>query len=116
MSSVLGADYDVLEAFIVRRWTLKEVGETQGYKDRASASACGKGMIRSALRNLSRFFISLDRLEERGHRPQDVWPLLGTLNWPVKSTPGYYRPRDNMFTNKTAGPVRRYRDDVRIAA
>ena len=116
MSSVLGADYDVLEAFIVRRWTARQIGETQGYKDRASASACGKGMIRSALRNLSRFYLGLDRLEERGQRPQDVWPLLGTLNWPVKRTPGYYRPRDNMFTNKTAGPVRQYRDAARIAA
>jgi len=116
MSSVLGADYDALEAFIVRRWTAKQVGETQGYKDRASASACGKGMIRSALRNLSRFLVSLDRLEERGQRPQEVWPLIGTLNWPVKRTPGYYRPRDNMFTNKTAGPVRKYRDVARIAA
>src|SRR6266436_2717479 len=55
-------------------------------------------------------------IEERGQRPQDVWPLIGTLNWPVKRTPGYYRPRDNMFTNKTAGPVRKFRDDVRIAA
>ena len=40
MSEVLGADYDVLEAFIVRRWTAKEIGETQGYKNRATASAC----------------------------------------------------------------------------
>jgi hypothetical protein len=116
MSEVLGADYDVLEAFIVRRWTAKEIGETQGYKNRATASACGKGMIRSALRNLSRFVASLDRLEARGQRPQDVWPLVGTLNWPIIYTPGYYRPRDNMFTNKTPGPVRRYRGDVRMAA
>jgi hypothetical protein len=72
MADVLGSDYKVLCAGIERGWTGREIGETEGFKDRASASACGKGMLRSALRNLSRFYVCLDRLEERGERPQDA--------------------------------------------
>jgi hypothetical protein len=117
MTEVLGGDYEVLFAAIERRWTNRSLGEREGFTDRASASACGKGMLRGALRNLSRFYVGLDRLEGRGDRPQDVWPLVGTLNWPpVKYTPGHYRQRDAHFLNRTAGPVRKWRDDVIIAA
>ena len=66
LKDVLGSDYQILCAVIDWGWTAREVGETEGFKDRASASACGKGMIRCALRNLSRFCTSLGRLEERG--------------------------------------------------
>jgi hypothetical protein len=117
MTDVLGQDYEVLLAAVERRWTNQKLGETEGYTDRASASACGKGMLRSALRNLSRFYAGLDRLEMRGDRPRDVWPLVGTLNWPpVKYAPGYYREREAHFMNRTSGPVRKWRDDLIIAA
>jgi hypothetical protein len=117
MTDVLGNDYEVLCAAIERGWTNQKIGETEGYTDRASASACGKGMLRSALRNLSRFYVSLDRLEERGERPPDVWPLVGAYTWPpVEYTPGHHRPHDLAgFMNRVAGPVRK-RDSVKIAA
>jgi hypothetical protein len=108
MNDVLGADYEVLCKAIESSWTRQQIGETQGYRDRASASACGKGMLCSALRSLSRFYVGLDKLEERGERPQDVWPLVGTLNWPpVKYTPGHYRHRDTSFMNQAPGPIRK---------
>jgi len=117
MTDVLGSDYAVLCAAIERGWTRQQIGETQGYRDRASASACGKGMLCSALRNLSRFYRCLDRIEERGDRPQDVWPLVGTLNWlPVKHGPERYRTRDLAFMNQAPGPIRKWRDDVKKAA
>jgi hypothetical protein len=95
MADVLGNDYEVLCAAIERGWTSQQIGETEGYKDRASASACGKGMQRAALRNLSRFYVCLDRLEDRGERPPDVWPLVGAYTWPSVK-----------FTNQAAVPVR----------
>jgi hypothetical protein len=114
---VLGADYDVLFAAIERSWTNQQIGETEGYTNRASASACGKGKLRSALRNLSRFYRSLDRIEERGDRPQDAWPLIGTLNWlSVKYPPERYRTRDLAFMNQAAGAIRKWREDIKIAA
>jgi hypothetical protein len=106
MADVLGNDYEVLRALIERGFTSQQIGETEGYTNRASASACGKGMLRSALRNLSRFYVSLDRLEERGERPPDAWPLVGAYTWPpVRYTSGQYRPLDKAFMNKAAGPV-----------
>src|ERR1700682_3840791 len=105
MTDVLGSDYDVLSAAIERRCTNQQIVETEGYTNRASASACGKGKLRSALRNLSRFYRCLDRIEERGDRPQDAWPLVGTLNWlPVKYGPERYRTRDLAFMNQASGP------------
>jgi hypothetical protein len=107
MADVLGSDYRVLCAAIERGWTSQQIGETEGYTDRGSASACGKGMLRSALRNLSRFYVGLDRLEERGGRPPDVWPLVGAYTWPPEEyTPGHYRKQDLAnFMNRVAGPV-----------
>jgi hypothetical protein len=117
MLDVLGSDYDVLCAAIERSWTNQQIGETEGYTNRASASACGKGKLRSALRNLSRFYRSLDRIEERGDRPQDAWPLVGTLNWvPVRYGPERYRTRDLAFMNQAPGPIRKWREDFKIAA
>jgi hypothetical protein len=82
-AEVLGSDYAVLYAAIDRSWSNRWLGETEGFTDRASASACGKGMLRGALRNLSRFFLSLDRLEAGIERARDVWPLVGTSAWPT---------------------------------
>ena len=117
MIDVLGSDYEVLCAAIERSWTRKQIGETEGYTDRASASGCGTGMLRSALRNLSRFYVSLDRLEERGERPPDMWPLVGAYTWPpVRYTPGHHRSQDLAgFMNQATGPVRKW-DEVKIAA
>jgi hypothetical protein len=60
----LGSDYRVLIAAIDKGWTAAMIGETEGYTlGSATARACGIGMLRSALRNLSDFFVKLDRLE-----------------------------------------------------
>jgi hypothetical protein len=115
MGDVLGNDYRVLCAAIERRWTNQQIGETEGYTNRASASACGKGMLRSALRNLSRFYRCLDRIEERGTRPQDVWPLVGAYTWPPVAY-ARCRTRDLAFMNQAVGPVRKWDDAMKIAA
>ncbi|MET4211449.1 hypothetical protein [Bradyrhizobium sp. LA2.1] len=87
---VLGDDYGVLESVIVNNWTAQAVGENELFGHRATASACGKGMIRSALRNLARFYDRLDRLELSGDRPIDVWPLIGT-QYPTVKYPREFR-------------------------
>jgi hypothetical protein len=92
MTDVLGNDYEVLCAAIERGWKSQQIGETEGYTNRASASACGKGMLRSALRNLSRFYVSLDRIEERGERPPDVWPLIGAFGHRSNTPPATTGP------------------------
>lgn len=83
----LGHDYAILNALMNRSWTLQMIGETEGYNDRAAASACGKGMVRSALRNLSRFYLGLDRLERGCEKPTAVWPLVGTSAWLFAESP-----------------------------
>jgi len=103
---VLGRDFELLRAFIQSNWTTEIAGRTEGYKDRAAASACGKGMLRAALRNLSRFYCRLDRLEERGDRPTDIWPLIGRLNLkPVVYPPEADRFRRASYWNQARGPV-----------
>lgn len=80
-ANVLGSDFPLLCAAIDRGWTARMVGETEGFTDRASASACGKGMIRSALRNLSRFYVGLQRLEWGLEGAKQIWPIVGTDAW-----------------------------------
>jgi hypothetical protein len=108
---VLGHDFNVLKSAIVDNWTARAIGENELFMDRASASACGKGMLRSALRNLSRFYASLDRLELNGDRPLDVWPLIGTPQGQSRVVlPGPFRWRGNSYLNQAPGPV------IRLAA
>lgn len=103
---VLGDDFVVLKSVIVDNWTARAVGEDELFMDRASASACGKGMIRSALRNLSRFYANLDRLELSDQRPLDVWPLIGTLQSQSRvARPGPFRWQGNSYWNQARGPV-----------
>ncbi|MDH2357695.1 hypothetical protein QCM80_45345 [Bradyrhizobium sp. SSUT112] len=80
-ADILASDYPIIIAAVDRRWTLRQIGETEGYKDRVTAAACGKGMLRSSLRKLSTFFLSLDRVEIGGHDHRAVWPLVGTAGW-----------------------------------
>jgi hypothetical protein len=107
---VLGHDFKVLKSAIVNKWTARMIGEDEGFMDRATASACGKGMLRSALRNLSRFYLNLDRLECSDQRPHDVWPLVGKPT----SLPSIVHPtgsfrwqgnRYNRYLNQARGPV-----------
>jgi hypothetical protein len=103
---VLGHDFAVLKSVVVDNWTARMVGEDELFMDRASASACGKGMIRSALRNLSRFYANLDRLELSDQRPLDVWPLIGTPQSQSRvARPGPFRWQGNSYWNQARGPV-----------
>jgi hypothetical protein len=96
---VLGHDFKVNKRLVADNWTARMIGEDEGFMDRASASACGKGIIRSALRNLSRFYVGIDRLEESGQRPPDVWPLVGTV--PRIRHPREYRWLRHSYMNQT---------------
>jgi hypothetical protein len=101
-ADVLGSDYPVLCAAVLRGYTIYRLGEKEGYKDRASASACGKGLLRSALRKLSAFFARLDHLEadvepgKEERRPRQVWPLVGTTEWWPVEFPGDAWQRDGV--------------------
>ncbi len=77
---VLGPAYRVVVAFLVRRWTLQMIGETETNASRATASAFGNGMVRSAMRQLSEFYARLDRLNQ-GLPTKTIWPLVGTGQW-----------------------------------
>jgi hypothetical protein len=44
-------------------------------------------MVRSALRNLSRFYLGVDRLESGFEKPNAVWPLVGTSAWLFAEAP-----------------------------
>jgi hypothetical protein len=105
-ADVLGHDYKVLTSLILDNWTARMIGEDELFMDRTTASACGKGMLRSALRNLSRFYLKLDRLEHSGERPQDVWPLIGTPTAaPPAVYPGPFRWQGKSYWNQARGPV-----------
>jgi hypothetical protein len=107
---VLGYDFKVLKSVIVDNWTARMIGEDELFMDRATASACGTGTIRSALRNLSRFYLNLDRLELSGQRPLDVWPLIGK---PAKLPPAtphagslpQQASRNTRYLSQARGPV-----------
>lgn len=111
---VLGHDFGVLESFIVGNWTARTLGENELFMDRATASACGKGMLRSALRNLSRFYANLDRLELAGERPLDVWPLVGT-QYPTVVYPREFRLKAS-YMNQTRTHVVPHPASARAAA
>jgi hypothetical protein len=111
---VLGSDYTVLTSAIVDNWTIRMIGENELCMDRATASGCGKGMLRSALRNLARFYDSLDRLELSGDRPLDVWPLIAT-QYPTVRYPREYRRRAS-YMNQTRTHVVRHPASDRAAA
>jgi hypothetical protein len=110
----LGHDFGVLESFIVNNWTARAMGENELFINSATAAACGKGMMRSALRNLARFYDNLDRLELSGDRPLDIWPLIGT-QYPTVRYPREYRRRAS-YMNQTRTHVVRHPASDRAAA
>ncbi|MEH2626790.1 hypothetical protein V1292_004845 [Bradyrhizobium sp. AZCC 1719] len=102
MRDVLGHDLEILKRVIVENRITQTLGEDDGgYTNRACASAYGKALLRAALRNLARFYENLDRLEQNGLRPPDVWPLIGTKNYPSVIR----RKPDSSYLNQSRGPV-----------
>jgi hypothetical protein len=108
IEDVLGHDYKVLTSAIVKNWTCQMIGEDEGFMNRATASGCGKGMLRSSLRNLSRFYLKLDLLES-GQRPHDVWHLIGLPRSipPIVHAARPYRwhGESSYYLNQKRGPV-----------
>lgn len=86
-ADILSCDYPILMAVIDRNWTIRQIGETEGYTDRITAAACGKGMVRGSLRKLTKFFLALDRVEINGNAPKVVWPLVGSSAWMFAEMP-----------------------------
>jgi hypothetical protein len=80
-ADVLGYSYPVLTAAVLRDWNLQMIGETEGSRDAASARALGKGMLRMALRDLTDFYVKLDRAESHAEPSKSLWPLVGTPAW-----------------------------------
>jgi hypothetical protein len=99
----LGDGFRVLKRVMVDCWSAQMVGFDQRRKNRAQASAAGQAMILSALRQLTRFYDKLDRIERDGESPRDVWPMVGTFTAP---RPPISRPqRGKSYLNQTPGPV-----------
>lgn len=99
----LGDGFRVLKRVMVDCWNAQMLGFDQGRKDRGQASAAGQAMILAALRQLTRFYDKLDRIEHDGESPRFVMPMVGTFTAP---RPAFPRPqRGKSYLNQT-GPVR----------
>lgn len=99
----LGDGFRVLKRVMVDCWTAQMLGVDQGRKDRGQASAAGQAMIVAALRQLTRFYDKLDRIERDGESPRDVWPMVGTFTAP---RPPISRPqRGKSYLNQAPGAV-----------
>jgi len=100
----LGDGFRVLKRVMIDCWNAQMLGFDQGRKDRGQASAAGQAMILAALRQLTRFYDKLDRIERSGESPRDVWPMVGTFTAP---RPAFPRPqRGKSYLNQAPGPVR----------
>jgi hypothetical protein len=100
----LGDGFRVLKRVMVDCWNAQMLGFDQGRKDRGQASAAGQAMILAALRQLTRFYDKLDRIERDGESPRFVMPMVGTFTAP---RPAVSRPqRGKSYLNQTPGPVR----------
>jgi hypothetical protein len=100
----LGDGFRVLKHVIVDCWPAQMVGFDQGRKNRATASAAGQAMILSALRQLTRFYDKLDRIERDGESPRDVWPMVGTFTAPRSAISRLHLGKS--YLNQARGPVR----------
>ena len=59
----LGDGFRVLKRVMIDCWNAQMLGFDQRRKNRQQASAAGQAMILSALRQLTRFYDKLDRIE-----------------------------------------------------
>ncbi|MGY3588523.1 hypothetical protein ACVIGB_002518 [Bradyrhizobium sp. USDA 4341] len=100
----LGDGFRVLKQVMVDCWSAQMLGFDQGRKDRGQASAAGQAMILAALRQLTRFYDKLDRIEQNGESPRFVMPMVGAFTLP---RPAVCHPqRAKSYLNQTPGPVR----------
>lgn len=100
----LGDGFRVLKRVMVDCWSAQMVGSESGrHNNRATASASGQAMILSALRQLTRFYDKLDRIERDGESPRFVMPMIGTFTPP--RTAVCHPQRGKSYLNLTPGPV-----------
>ncbi|MGY3079705.1 hypothetical protein ACVWZZ_006113 [Bradyrhizobium sp. LM6.10] len=100
----LGDGFRVLKRVMIDCWSAQMLGFDQGRKDRGQASADGQATILAALRQLTRFYDKLDRIERSGESPREVWPMVGTF---TPSRPSLPCPqRGKSYLNQARGPVR----------
>jgi hypothetical protein len=100
----LGDGFGVLKRVMIDCWSAQMLGFDQGRKDRGQASAAGQALILAALRQLTRFYDKLDRIERSGESPRQVWPMVGTF---TPSRPALPCPqRGKSYLNQARGPVR----------
>ncbi|MDG4854064.1 MULTISPECIES: hypothetical protein [unclassified Mesorhizobium] len=87
-ADVLGSCYPIIVAGACRNWTLLQLGETEADigSPPATLRSIGKGLLRVALRDLSAFYVKLDRAEA-GEATQPTWPLVGTPAWRFADMP-----------------------------
>jgi hypothetical protein len=100
----LGDGFRVLKRVMVDCWNAQMLGFDQGRKDRGQASAAGQAMILAALRQLTRFYDKLDRIERNGESPRFVMPMVGefTVQRPAVCHP----QRGKSYINQCPGPVK----------
>ena len=99
----LGDGFRVLKRVMVDCWNAQMLGFDQGWKGRAQASAAGQVMILSALRQLTRFYDKLDRIERNGESPRFVMPMVGEF---TAQRPAVCHPqRGKSYLSQAPGPV-----------
>jgi hypothetical protein len=96
--------FRVLKRVMVDCWTAQMVGSESGrHNNRATASASGQAMILAALRQLTRFYDKLDRIEQSGESPRFVIPMVGAFTAPRLDV--CHPQRGKSYLNQTPGPV-----------
>jgi hypothetical protein len=100
----LGDGFRVLKHVMIDGWTAQMVGSESGrHSNRATASASGQAAILAALRQLTRFYDKLDRIERDGESPRFVMPMVGAF---TAQRPAVCHPqRGKSHLNQAPGPV-----------
>ncbi len=100
----LGDGFRVLKRVMIDGWSAQMLGFDEGRLDRGQASAAGQSLILAALRQLTRFYEKLDRIERTGESPQFVMPMVGSFAITRPAVP--HPQRAKSYLNQACGPVR----------
>lgn len=116
-ADVLGSCYPIVVAAACRNWTLLQLGETEAEvgSPPASLRSIGKGLLRVALRELSSFYMKMDRAEAGEVKPLPTWPLVGTPAWLFADMPTPAWRRGETYAACMGGGAYHH-DEVRLAA
>jgi hypothetical protein len=101
----LGDGFRILKRVMVDCWNAQMVGSESGrHNNRATASASGQAIILAALRQLTRFYDKLDRIERDGVSPRFVMPMVGTFT--AQRLAVCHPQRGKSYLNQCHGPVK----------